>query len=221
MVVSGLSVVTEVRPLKQRRVLRWERFPETPKEQVSIFLGRFQRWPVTQLFCPDRWKMRMTFYCPHFEAHPLDPNPCGLLFPTLCVTIADLPGCNPWQSPLYKGRTSELLPWCDLFSAAYSMAKLWGKEMEKGVILILNGSEESESGNGLNWINSEHPWHAQRWRRMESEVIGFFMFPNSILQLSYRILAFSCGSSILSSTSRLDSMVSLSVSDLDCPPSTA
>lgn len=74
--VSGLSILTEVRPLKQRSVFRWERFPKMHQEQVSIFLGSFQRQPVTQLFCPGKWKMRVTFYCPHFEAFHLDPcNP--------------------------------------------------------------------------------------------------------------------------------------------------
>lgn len=142
-----------------------------------------------------------------------------------CVEVPQAhQGATLGKSPLYKGRIFEFLPWCDSLSAACSMAKLWGREMEKGVILILNESKKSESGNGLNLVNWEHPWHARRWRRMESKAIGFFISPNSILQLSNRIPAFSYRNSIISSTSRLNSMALLSVSDLllfDCPPWTA
>jgi len=132
-----VSIVIEVRPLKQWRVLRWERFPKMPQEQVSVFLGRFQ--PLIQLFCPDKWKMRVAFYCPHFEAFPLDP--CN-----------SKPTWAPVSNPVYKYRRparvqplavptsqrqglflSELLPWCDSLSGAHSMAKLQGRKMEKEV----------------------------------------------------------------------------------------
>lgn len=56
---------------------------------------------------------------------------------------------------------------------------------------------------------------------MEGEATGFFMSTDSVLQLSYKILAFSCRSSIASCMSQPNSMELLVVSDLlllDCPP---
>lgn len=121
----------------------------------------------------------------------------------LCISTADLPRGSLWQSPLYRGRVSELLPWGVTLP---QLPAAW-LNLEKRIILIFTGSKKGEWGNGLNLINWEHLWHAWKGRRMESKAVGFILSPTSVLQLCYRILAFSYRSCVISS--RLISMTFL------------
>lgn len=56
----------------------------------------------------------------------------------LCIRTADPPRGSPWQSPLYRGRISELLPWGVTLP---QMPAAW-LNLKKGIILIFRGSKK-------------------------------------------------------------------------------
>lgn len=62
----------------------------------------------------------------------------------------------------------------------------------------------------MDWTwSAEDVWHAWKGRRMESKAVRFILSSTSILQSSYRILAFSYRNCVIFSTSRLISMTFL------------
>ena len=148
---------------------------------MSNFLGRFQRQPLTQLFCSGKWKKWVTFYCLHSEVFlllPCNPKPMWAPVSNVVYNYCRPAKGQPLELPTLQRQNIWIVPIrCDSPSTACSMAKL---------VLIFSGFKKGDSGNGLNVITCDMHGRGDGWKGKQL-ALSCLLYQNSfiILQNSF------------------------------------